>query len=266
MPQPITLISHVWNEAFFLPHFIRHYLPLCDRAVIIDYDSVDGSREIINAMAPEWEVRQSVHQWFLTGPNTHEVGAIEREFHGWKISANVTEYFVHEDLRSYLADLEKHGRIAVWATDFIIVDRPEEVCEPVTDAPLVAQKHFGRRSVEAFRARMIHCSQDWHWGSGRHTSTLADKVCEPDLFVAWFGFAPLRYVWHRRLATQTMIPPDLDGGFHHRWNGQTLKGRYHEDLRDSVDLFEAYPAYREAVECLPMTLTQKVHFRLAKGA
>lgn len=39
----VMLLSHIYNEAMLLPHFIRAHAPLFDHALIIDYNSTDNS-------------------------------------------------------------------------------------------------------------------------------------------------------------------------------------------------------------------------------
>src|SRR5207247_662034 len=100
--MPITLISHFWNEEFLFPYWLRHHYAMFDRGVLIDYASTDRSRQIIQELAPAWEIRPSANKWFDARDVDEEVMAIEREFDGWKIVLNTTEFLLCEDLRQFL--------------------------------------------------------------------------------------------------------------------------------------------------------------------
>ena len=50
--MPVTLIAHVWNEAFLLPYWLRHHRPRFDHGVVIDYASTDGTPDLVRRWAP----------------------------------------------------------------------------------------------------------------------------------------------------------------------------------------------------------------------
>ena len=61
----VMLVSHFYNEALLLPLFIRHHAPLFDHAVLIDYNSTDGSADIVREQAPaSWTVVNSSESSF----------------------------------------------------------------------------------------------------------------------------------------------------------------------------------------------------------
>jgi hypothetical protein len=251
MPQPITVISHIWNEAFLLPYFIRHYLPIVDRALVFDYGSVDGSVEIIRDMAPDWEVRPSRNELFDAIACDAEVMAAEEEFSGWKFVANITEFLVHKDLRYFLRNLSAS---AVWSYHISFVDLPEHVSDHITDEPLYFQKRYGNRGSGNLRGRMIHRERNGQYGPGRHDSQLAERSTpDESLFLCYFVLCPLKHLWHRRLATQTMVPKsDIDRGWgvHHVTSGLDLKAFYLESVMSSYDTWERHPTYRRTLESL----------------
>ena len=49
--KPTLLISHFYNEAVLLPYWIQHHAPLFDSAILIDYNSTDASRMIIQRLS-----------------------------------------------------------------------------------------------------------------------------------------------------------------------------------------------------------------------
>src|SRR4051812_48551649 len=106
--MPLTVISHFWNEEFLLPYWLKHHYPLFDHGVLIDYASTDRSAEIIHELAPQWEVRSSANVWFDARDVDAEVMAVEREFNGWKVALNTTEFLLCPDLRLFVRWLEKY--------------------------------------------------------------------------------------------------------------------------------------------------------------
>lgn len=89
-----------------MPYFLRHYTPWVDRLIFYDDQSVDGTREIIEA-CPKAELRN----W----PGTH--GIVDDEFlhfaheqwkeargkAEWVIWADADEFFYHPEMRLLLA-------------------------------------------------------------------------------------------------------------------------------------------------------------------
>jgi nucleoside-diphosphate-sugar epimerase len=56
------LITHIYNEEFMLPYFIRHHAGMFDHAIVIDYSSTDASRSILAREAPAtWRVVDASH-------------------------------------------------------------------------------------------------------------------------------------------------------------------------------------------------------------
>ena len=51
-----TLITHIFNEEFLLPFFIKQHINKFDRVIVIDFQSTDRSQEIIRSLAPDWEI------------------------------------------------------------------------------------------------------------------------------------------------------------------------------------------------------------------
>src|SRR5580698_9809983 len=104
--KQLTMICHFRNEEVYLPYWLRHHARLFDHGVMIDYRSSDKSIEIIRALAPTWEIRPSRNEKFHSVSIDREVMDIEQEFAGWKMCLNVTEFVMHDDLRSFLKEFE----------------------------------------------------------------------------------------------------------------------------------------------------------------
>ena len=201
--------------------------------------------------APGWEVRPSRNAVFDARAADAEVMEVEREFEGWKVVLNTTEFLLCEDLGRYVASAEKErpGPGGLWAFDLAVVDRPDEAEREVTDAPLYLQRHWGFHH-RGSRSRLLHRSPDGRYDTGRHTSPLVPKELEPGLFVVWFAWSPLRYVRGRKLKIQQRIPQRdrAEGlGRHHLLTPAELEAAYRQEAARSYDLLEGHPPYRELI-------------------
>jgi hypothetical protein len=252
--MPLTLISHFWNEEFLLPYWLRHHYEVFDHGVLIDYGSTDRSLDIIREIAPGWEVRRSRNAWFDARDVDLEVMEIERAFSGWKMVLNTTEFVLSQDLGLSVCRMEKYRPDVqgIWPFDLVMVDPLAERDREITAAGLHFQKRWGYHSAGG-HSRVLHRLPDGRYDTGRHTTPLVGKVLDDGLFVAWFGWCPIRYLKERKLQIQKRIP-DRDRaaglGRQHLINAAELEAGYLKEAARAYDLWERHPAYREAVRAL----------------
>jgi hypothetical protein len=252
--MPLTLISHFWNEEFLLPYWLRHHYPLFDHGVLIDYASTDRSVEIIRELAPGWEVRPSVNTWFDAREIDKEVMAVEREFPGWKMVLNTTEFVLCHDLALYVRWMERYRPdvAGVWAFDLVMVDPLAERDKEVTAAPLHWQKRWGYHSG-GMRTRLLHRCPDGRYDTGRHSTAQVAKVLDDSLFLLWFSWCPIRYITGRKLQIQQRIPARdrADGlGKQHLVSPEGLESVYRQEAGRAYDLWETHPPYKDMVQAL----------------
>jgi hypothetical protein len=252
--MPLTLISHFWNEEFLLPYWLRHHLPLFDHGVLLDYASTDRSVEIIRELAPHWEIRPSANEWFDARDADAEVMAVEREFSGWKMVLNTTEFLLCDDLGNFLARLEKERPevMGIWPFDLGVIDTPEESGQAVTHQPLHLQRFHGVHH-RGDRSRLLHRHPDGRYDTGRHTTPLVKKVLEEQLFVLWFGWSPMYHIRGRKLQIQKRIPSrDRAAGLgkQHLLNHLELEAAYQRAAARACNLLETHRNHRELIETL----------------
>jgi Glycosyl transferase family 2 len=247
--MPLTLISHFWNEAFLLPYWLRHHYPLFDHGVLLDYGSTDGSAELVKELAPGWEVRRSRNECFDARDVDAEVMDVEREFAGWKLVLNTTEFVLCHDLALFVRWMEKYRTDVqgIWGFDLVMVDPLAERDTAVTDRPLHFQKRWGYHPGGE-RSRILHRRPDGQYNTGRHSSGVVDKKLDDGFFVLWFGWSPMRNVTGRKLQIQERIPPRDRAarlGWHHIVTAAELESRYSQETARAYDLWERHPNYRE---------------------
>lgn len=195
----LTIIAHIYNECFLLPWWLKHHKRLFTHGVVIDYNSDDGSIDIIKKICPTWDIVPSKNKYYSRPTLGPELTEIEKNIKGWKTILNVTEFIFHPDLRTYLQTLSSNVK-GVWMPPISLID--EDPDNPLNDdMPLVLQKIYGTIGKNKVRPtnRLIHRSQHGEWkGEGRHDSYMNNTFIAGDLFHVWLGWCPWRTEFIKR--------------------------------------------------------------------
>ena len=109
-----TIISHIYNEEFLLPMWIKFHKNKFDEGIIVDYNSTDNSLKIIKNMAPSWRIIQSRNSHFSAKEVDEELMEIEKSISGRRIILTSTEFFI--------------GNTKFSGCDFTVVPSIELVC------------------------------------------------------------------------------------------------------------------------------------------
>jgi hypothetical protein len=108
----IHVYSLCWNEAQFLPYFLRHYCPLAEKVAIYDNLSDDRSVEIIKSF-PNTEVRPYSTQGQLRDDAflyiKNQTWKESRGTADWVIVVDTDELLWHPNLLGYLEDCKRQG-------------------------------------------------------------------------------------------------------------------------------------------------------------
>jgi hypothetical protein len=89
-----TLVSHIRNEEYLLPFWLKHHKKYFDHGIIVDYNSTDRSVEIIKEICPDWEVIPSRNEKLDALVMDREIEDIESNHPGWKMCLSTTEFLV----------------------------------------------------------------------------------------------------------------------------------------------------------------------------
>ncbi|WP_206956047.1 glycosyltransferase family 2 protein [Trinickia acidisoli] len=211
-----TVISHFYNEAYLMPWWLKHHLPLFDYGILIDHGSTDESVDIIRTMAPHWRLVRSTLLTFDSLLTDFEVMTYERDVPGWKIVLNTTEFLMPAcDLAAVEAQTLGEGRKGLACSGVICVDEdPSTAPDPARS--LLLQKHWGiddnliletedRLAIgltfEPERNRFYHCSPIGAYQPGRHHSYHVDSAHRYlDLMVFYYNYAP----WNDRVIARKL--------------------------------------------------------------
>ena len=234
------LISHFYNEEFLLPFWINHHLKIFDHAVLINSNSTDRSVEIINNMAPKWQIINSPNQNFDSENTDKLIMEIEKDFTGFsKIVLNTTEFLLINNEYKFEQNLKnfKANRL----NTFITCSQKNKIY--IKD--LIKEENFGFWDDNynimfpylkfnwglGSRKRIIHSYPSGLYKPGRHV-TLHKKVnlLERDIaYLRWYSLSPwTKEFLNRKLEIQNSISQnDLDRNFsyHHFINQKNLEDR-----------------------------------------
>lgn len=249
----ITLISHFFNESLLLPSFCLQWNRLVDNAVLIDYDSTDNSRAIIESLCPHWKIvpaKQNVFDAY--GLDLH-VMELESQFRGWKFAACSTEVLLHHDLRGFLTQWEAENPDieAIGIRSAVLCQGPDEPTEFDPTRDLFQQRSFGFMDdgCSARPYRYLHRGVHGQYAQvGRHSTGLPWEL-SPDLILQWWGWSPWPQVKARKLQIQERIPQSnrlVGWGQQHIVTDAELDERYLSTLQWCGDLMEN-PLYADAV-------------------
>ena len=75
-----------------LPWWLDHSRRIFDHGIMIDYNSTDGSRELIKKFCPKWEIHTTRNAYFDSACIDREVEDYERRCRSWRMALNVTEF------------------------------------------------------------------------------------------------------------------------------------------------------------------------------
>lgn len=249
---------HFHNEAYLLPWWLKHHLPLFDHGVLIDHGSTDESCDIIRQYAPHWRLVRSSLTTFDAFMTDFEVMSHEQHLPGWKIALNVTEFLMPAaDLGLVEQYALTQGRMGFACTGITCVDL-EPSSLPSHDQPLLLQKPWGydENPIDAetraaagmpppgvTRNRFYHCLPIGKYAPGRHMSHHPDSYFRLlDVMVFHLLYSPWNDNFVRRkMQIGSRIDPkdaELGLGLQHLRPAEELQGYYEKAKTLASDMRE----------------------------
>lgn len=238
-------LTHVYNEEFLMPGFVKHHRELFDQVTVVDHHSTDNTLAIIRELAPEWKIVTSHLPEFdaeLVDVEMQEQESLLPE--GYKLILNATEWVWSHDFRQQLEQLDKDNPDikAFGIRSFCLVDNILD--QPILD-PLFKNHTWGLEDryfgVNVPRHhRFVHKGQRGLYSTGRHHSDLPRMLGE-DLFLIHWTFAPWPQAVQRKMQIQDRMPwtDKVAGkGIQHLQTLESLNITYNNWLKESKDLMQ----------------------------
>jgi hypothetical protein len=212
----LTVISGIYNEEYLLPFWLDHHRKIFDHGVIIDWHSTDRSLEIVREMCPTWEIRTTTNATFGADEIDQEFMSVEREFEGYKMVLNTTEFLISSrPIRELLVDAPNCN----YSVQGLGAISPDVGTYPATLREMMDRVERVNTTRRMYRSLFSY--PDGRYGLGRHYPVHPITASIP-AYVMWFGFYP----WNekaiaRKLQIADRIPlHDRVRGYsyHHQWN------------------------------------------------
>lgn len=204
----MILIAHFYNEEYLLPFWLEHHKKIFDKAILINSFSTDKSLEIINKIAPDWDVVNSADKKFNSESMEKFIIDIENNYQDEvKIVLNISEFLIIKKFKKF-KKLISQKNSAFWIQAAMMVDL-ENHEEEVVD--LLKQKNTGfwhsdknlykinKKFTYAdsnYRERLIHNFDNGMYLPGRHKSKLKNtkRMSRNIAYICWYNFSP----WNKR--------------------------------------------------------------------
>ena len=258
----LTLITHVYNESYFIPFWLQHHKKLFDHLIVIDYHSTDNTVELCHTLWPGCDVRPSQNTMFDAAIVDEEVMQIESTLEGVKIVLNVTEFlFCKRHLHTLFADQEQHSYMIPTYSPYSV-----RIYNPTTLHELFRNLFNSDVTYHTDRGhRQLHNYATGNYSIGRHGTSNPHTHTE-SLFIMWFGFYPMNHsLLSRKMQIQTKIPQsdkDKGFGFQHLYSSQQIQTLNLEKAGSGKKLTE-FPLLFQTLflEIHPLHIVPKRHYR-----
>jgi nucleoside-diphosphate-sugar epimerase/2-polyprenyl-3-methyl-5-hydroxy-6-metoxy-1,4-benzoquinol methylase len=207
MKQPVTVISHFYNEAYLLPFWLAHHKDMFTHGIMIDYQSTDNSVDIIKSIAPNWTIITSRNTEFDSKLCDQEVMDIEKTISGWKIALNTTE-FLCCDIQSLIAQTDKSIQSMTITCYPMFESFQHEMNKPLDNTKsLVEQRTHGIKD-KSRSTRTLHRAPCGNYCQGRHYNRVSPAIVAPQnqAIILWYGYSPFNNeIIQRKLQIQTRM-------------------------------------------------------------
>lgn len=217
----ITLLSHFYNEEYFLPWWLTHHMKIFDNIILINYHSTDKSVEIIKSICPDCKIIDTKNESFSAEDVDKEIMEIESTISGYKICLNTTEFLL---LNNYnIIKLLNYDQNCMYSIErATIVDSDPSIIPSHSDnlTSIKNMGFFGDNGING-SCRYIHSFPHGSYVVGRHQSHHPNIQNIP-LSIFWYGFSPWTDEMIKRKLQIIHTIPDSDKqkgfGVQHVWN------------------------------------------------
>ena len=185
MKCSFTVISHIFNEEYYLPAWLTYHKTIFDHGIIIDYHSTDGSLDIVREICPNWTIVQSVNQYFNSELCDKEVQKYENTIQGFKVALNTTEWLIIEDKSIFYTTKPTCFQITPWT---VAKEWKENIENAQVSDFLKSFQYIHTSHRKGYR--FIHNYPQLNYMQGRHFLHTYPPLSTTNIYIVWCGFFP----------------------------------------------------------------------------
>jgi len=256
--EKMTVISHVYNEEYLIPFWLKHTARIFDHGIIVDYCSTDRTREIIKEICPTWEVITTKNLNPDGSPNYHpeladiEINEIEKTIKGFKVCLTATEFLMFQTSKEeFIKSLQKglyyhiHSFTVMTEKDN---NYPNNTKEFFDDMTLVDDAYYRGHRILHSDPMLNYCiGRHWHNGGTPETNVYCQNC-----FLLFIRCYPNNVeMYKRKIQIQRNIPKaamDVGLATYHKTTMEGLVNLYKEEFAKMKDITKYNPFIHETIQ------------------
>jgi glycosyltransferase involved in cell wall biosynthesis len=230
----IHLYAVAWNEEFMMPFFMRHYAKFCEKIIIYDNESTDGTAEIVEKMGGEirtWssnnKLDDSMYLEIKNNAYKKSRGSAD-----WVIVCDSDEFIYHPNLVNLLSEYKSMGINFPKTEGYEMIPN----CFIEKDCDLVDNYKYGSRYVNLDKRAIFNPNLEIKYGPGCHSSNtpeLAVQSENADIKILHYKYLNPNYlILRHKLLGSRLSDSNIqhNWGVQYTWNEEIMKKRYNEIL------------------------------------
>ena len=237
-----TLLTHIFNEEYLLPLWLRHHKDMFDNIIIVDYNSTDRSIEICRSICPECIIIKTQNDCFGAELIDREIMAIETQIEGAKITLNTTEFlFCEIPIKNmFIANSDPVSYSINCITPYSL--KPREITNDCSFFRTLLNHDVVYHHDRGYR--QLHTYPNGRYNVGRH-NTNNKTIPTTIAHIVWFGMYPMNEnIMKRKLQIQQNIPQidkDCFNGVQHLWSQEKILSVIREKTESGLLLKDIHP-------------------------
>jgi hypothetical protein len=237
-----NLLTHIFNEEYLLPHWLKHHKNMFDNIIIVDYNSTDNSIKICREICPDCIIIKTRNDCFGACEVDIEMMNIESAIYGIKIVLNTTEFLICECPIKDIFSGEQHpisyaiDSVSPYSINNYNLTDDDTIFSNLLNSDVVY--HFDRGS------RQLHNHDNGRYTTGRHGTFNTQHETNKAHIICFGNFPMNDKSMKRKLQIQQNIPQrdkDCGYGYHHLWSEDKIMSVINEKSMSGLPLKDIHP-------------------------
>lgn len=213
-----TLITHIYNEEYFLPFWLNHHKKMFDDIIIIDYNSTDNSIEICKNICPNARIITSKNRYYGNRTTELQIMEVENSIDGIKLSLNVSEFlFLKKPINEIFNNDDKNNdkksyKIIAYTPYSSInyqINNNKELISNLLNDDIIFNRDINH-------SRDIHNYSNGNYINKRRGTNHISYITN-DAFIIWFGYYPMneKFIKRKLQIKNKILENDKKNNLHH---------------------------------------------------